>query len=296
MIDLNNIRNYSGRIAIIPHGAADFDAMVSGILLQDIFTQLGISSRFVLQDGKEDEFFVDKAAQMNFRYAVSPDRVREDDVLFLVDHTGAYKNPLIGCFDHHPEVAPVPCNYVNKAQTCCAKIIHDWAESLEGVIIPQKLMQLIVYACYMDSLSFKSDKALPEDRVWCQAQMKELGMDEQEAVLFGYGLTSLTLDPEVLFTTGIKSYPFGDNVIKASYACTGGSTEEDKQLSARAADFLRNKLNDKLIAWCYIVQNAVLDTTHVTLIRKDDVSYGFADRVLGRGKTIIPAVLKFLSE
>lgn len=296
MINLDSIRNYSGRIAIVPHDAADFDAMVSGILLQDIFTQLGINSRFVLPDGKEDEFFVDKATQMNFHYAVSPGSIHEDDVLFLVDHTGAYKNQLIGCFDHHPEVAPVPCNYINKAQTCCAKIILDWAESLKGVIISEDLMRLIVYACHMDSLSFKSDKALPEDRVWCRAQMEKLGMDEQEVVMFGYGLTNLSQDPDALFNTGVKSYPFGDKIIKASYACTGGSAEEDKQLSDRAANFLRGKLNDELVAWCYIVQNAVSDWTHVTLIQKDNVEYGVADHVLGRGKTVIPAVLKFLAE
>ena len=294
-IDLNSIRTHSGNIAIVGHGTADFDAMVSGILLERVFRKLNIEAYFCVPDGYHDEFFVAKAKELGFDY-IADSSLDEDAVLFLVDHTASYPNQIIGCFDHHPQLAEIPCNYVNQPQTCCAKIIYDWAVSLD-IQVPQDLIEMVVYACHMDSLSFKSSKALPEDREWCREMMTKYGMNEDEVIMFGYGVTDTTLDAETFFNTGLKTYDLGGGKnIKASYAVTAGSVDEDLLLIASASEYLRQKLDDKTIAWCYLTQNAALDWTHVVLVQADGFARGAVDRVLSRGKDVIPAVMEYLSK
>lgn len=292
-IDLNSICNHE-RLAIVGHGHADFDAMTSGYLLEHVLRELDIPAVFVLQDGLEDEFFPAKAAEVGFKYEPVCG-IPVDAPLFLVDHTGAYANEVIACFDHHPTIVDIPQNYVNQPQTCCAKIIYDWATGL-GVEIPDILTKLVIYACHMDSLSFKSSKALLEDRVWCQEMMTRLDMDEQEVVMFGYGITNPNQDYHSFITTGLKSYDFGNKKIKASYAVTAGSVDEDLQILNAAAEYLKTQLTDEVIAWCYLIQNAAQDWTHVVLVEQDRCVRGAVDRVLSRGKDVIPAVMNFLSK
>lgn len=288
-INLDSIRNHE-RLAIVGHGHADFDAMTSGYLLEHVLRELDIPAVFVLQDGLEDEFFPAKAAEVGFKYEPVCG-IPVDAPLFLVDHTGAYANEVIACFDHHPTIVDVLQNYVNQPQTCCAKIIYDWAISL-GVEIPDTLTKLVIYACHMDSLSFKSTKALPEDRVWCREAMARFNMDEQEVINFGYGVTNRNQDYHDYLMTGLKTYTLGDKKIKSSYAVTVDNLDDLE----KAAETLRQELTDEVIAWCYLIQNAADDLTHVLLVLEDRHMIQTVDRVLSRGKDVIPEVMNFLTK
>lgn len=289
-MNIEDIRVHSGKIAIVGHGCADFDAMTSGYLLEYVLKQLGIEAQYVLADGIEDEFFPDKAVEVGFHYQTVP-AIPEDAVLFLVDHTAAYPNEVIACFDHHPTIVDIPHNYVNKPQTCCAKIIYDWAMDL-SVQVPESLVKLVVYACHMDSLSFKSTKALPEDRAWCREVMSHYGMNEQEVVTFGYGVTNRNQDYHDYLMTGLKTYALGDKKIKSSYAVV----VDDSDDLHKAAEMLRQELSDEVIAWCYLIQNAAADTTHVLLVGKNYYTIQSANRVLSRGKDVIPKVMEYLTK
>lgn len=185
MVDIESLKQYKS-IKIIGHKHADFDSMASGYLLEHIFLNLGLNAEFVLQDGDVDQFFKEKWIGRHKTW-----RKREADVLFLVDHTASYDLPVVGCFDHHPQLAPISQNYINEPKTSCAKVIYDWAESV-GFDVPRSLTTLVVYACYMDSLSFKSTKARKEDLEWCREKIREYEMSEEEIVSFGYGLTPRT--------------------------------------------------------------------------------------------------------
>ena len=177
MINIESLK-YKGLIKIVGHPNVDFDCMVSGYLLKYIFTQLGIVSKFVLQDMNVDPFFEKVAHEIKFDYELCFN-LKEEDTLFLVDHTANYKQRVVGCFDHHPELIKIDINYINKPKTSCAKLIYDWAQEI-GIIIPKELTILTVYACYVDSLSFKSTKAVQEDKIWCIEKIKEYNMDEIE--------------------------------------------------------------------------------------------------------------------
>ena len=292
-INIDEIRSYSGRIAIVGHGCADFDAMTSGLLLEYVFNTMGIEAHFTLPDGKPDEYFVPKAVELGlnflslYRYGLSPDAA-----VFLVDHTADYPNEVIGCIDHHPAIVEISRNYTNQPQTCCAKIIYDWACEM-GVLIPIPLTKLVVYACHMDSLSFKSTKALPEDRVWCRKMIQKFGMDEQEVINFGYVITDRNQDYDTYLQTGLKSYDLGNGkVLKASYAV---AVDDEDDLD-KAAEHFRTKLDGKTIAWCYLIQNPADDKTKVLLVTDEEHFIQSVDKVLSRGKDVIPAAMEFLNE
>lgn len=290
-INIDEIRSYSGRIAIVGHGCADFDAMTSGYLLQYILNDMGIEAHFTLPDGEFDEYFDAKVTEMHvypvYRYGLKP-----DDVVFLVDHTANYPNEVIGCIDHHPAIVEISRNYTNQPQTCCAKIIYDWAYEM-GILIPVSLTKLVVYACHMDSLSFKSTKALPEDRVWCRKMIQKFGMDEQEVINFGYVITDRNQDYDTYLQTGLKSYDLGNGkVLKASYAV---AVDDEDDLD-KAAEHFRTKLDGKTIAWCYLIQNPADDKTKVLLVTDEEHFIQSVDKVLSRGKDVIPAAMKFLNE
>lgn len=284
MIDIESLKKYKS-IKIIGHPHADFDSMASGYILQQIFVHFGIKAEFVLQDGEVDPFFKEKWIGKHKTW-----RKREGDVLFLVDHTASYNFPVVGCFDHHPELVHIEQNYINEPKTSCAKVIYDWAESI-GFEMPRSLITLVVYACYMDSLSFKSTKALSEDHEWCLQQIEKYGMDEQETVKFGFGLTPKTDDYSEYIKTGLKTYEFGSCIIKSSYIVTENNEDDLDKI----ASILRGELNDNLIAWCFIASNVIDEHTRILLVTKDYHLSQSVGKLLSRGKNIIPAVMNFLS-
>lgn len=283
MIDIESLKTYKS-IKIIGHEHADFDSMVSGYLLEYIFINLGINAEFVLHDGEVDVFFKEKWIGKHKTW-----KKRDDDVLFLVDHTASYDLPVVGCFDHHPELAPINQNYINEPKTSCAKVIYDWAESV-GFEVPRSFITLIVYACYMDSLSFKSTKARHEDLEWCREQIEQYGMDETEVINFGYGITPQTEIYSEYIKNGLKTYPFEEKTIKSSYVVTKNDDNFDT-----IANMLKNELSDDVIAWCFISANVSDECTSILLVTKDYYLVQTVDKLLSRGKDVIPAAMTFLS-
>ncbi|WP_286077477.1 nicotinamide-nucleotide amidohydrolase family protein [Thomasclavelia cocleata] len=289
-INVEELRKTS-RIAIVGHKNADFDCMVSGILLKYIFDELRIPCEFVLQDGWEDPYFKKKVEEVRYPYWYRTG-LKKTDRLFLVDHTADYEQEVIGCFDHHPKQAEISKNYVNKEdKTACAKIILEWGESL-GIKIPRELAILTIYACYMDSMSFKSSKANPIDKIWCQNRIKECHLDEEEVIDFGYGLTDMSLPFNEYVRTGTKYYNVAPNQkIGSSYVMV---KDDDVNMDLVVRSF-EKEISDELIAWCFIVNNVEDDRTRILLITKNYQLEQVIPKLLGRGKDIIPPVIEYLN-
>ena len=288
MINIESLK-HKGLIKIVGHPNADFDCMVSGYLLKYIFTQLGIVSKFVLQDMNVDELFESIAHEIKFDYELCFN-LKEEDTLFLVDHTANYKQRVVGCFDHHPELAKIDMNYINKPKTSCAKLIYDWAQEI-GIVIPKELTILTVYACYVDSLSFKSTKAVQEDKIWCLEKIKEYNMDEKEVERKGYGLTPRIHGYMNFLKAGLKTYNLQDKQIKSSYAIV----DNDEDVLELIRYVFAEELNDTVIAWCFILGNIVNDYNRILLVTKDFSLIQTTKKLYSRGLDIIPAVMDFLS-
>lgn len=286
MINLDILKDK--KVKIVGHKYADFDAFVSGYLLEYVLRKLKINATFVLQDDFIDPYFKDIAKKIGFNYELNYG-IDDNDVLFLVDHTDFYNNEIVGCFDHHPTIANIDVNYVNMNKTCCAKIIYDWAENIE-VLIPNYLTVLTIHACYIDSISFKSTKALNEDKKWCVSQLKKYGIKEEDIIIWGYGLTPKDLPLADYLENGLKTYKLDNKIIKASYVMVDKFEDNNDEIIKT----LRNKLID-IDCWCFIESNVITDQTRVSLVTKEYCLIQTVDKLLSRGKDIIPSIMSFLS-
>lgn len=289
-INVEELRKTS-RIAIVGHKNADFDCMVSGILLKYIFDELRIPCEFVIQDGWEDPYFKKKVEEVRYPYWYRTG-LKKTDRLFLVDHTADYEQEVIGCFDHHPKQANVPKNYVNKEdKTACAKIIYEWGLE-QGVKIPSELVILTVYACYMDSLSFKSTKANPDDHEWCKTKILAHHLDEEEVIDFGYGLTDTSLPFDEYIRTGTKTYNLGGGRKIGSSYVVDKNHAINPDLVVKSFE---KELTDELVAWCFIINNVADDKTRTILVTKEYYLDEVIPKLLGRGKDIVPAIIDLLN-
>lgn len=291
-INLEKLRRR--RVKIVGHKNADFDSMTSGIILKYIFDKCGINSEYVLQDPKTDARFLEIAQKYNIDVSNIKTGLTNGDDIFLVDHTGRYPyNNVLGCIDHHPPVVNMQDNYVYRKQTSCGKIISDFADEL-NIKLPDELKTLVVYSCYLDSLSFTSTKSVQSDLEWCQQQIAELGLNEDEIIEFGYGLTDLSNGPEEFALNSKKSYPFGKNQkIKASYNILKDINEVDLDV---IDNILRKELSLKTIAWCYILHDIINKNTIVMLIQDDGTDVVCVDGLPSRGEKIVPCVIDALED
>lgn len=279
-------------IKVLGHKNADFDSMTSGVILDYIFKELGYDSEYVIEDGLLDPYFMEIIKKYNIDVHVGS-KVAKDDVLFLVDHTADYENEIVGCFDHHPPVVNIKNNFVYLTQTSCAKIVCDFADEL-GIKVPDNFRLLAVYACYLDSLSFKSTKSVPSDLEWCRQIMKELGMNEEEVTIYGYCLTDLSQPYEDFAYTGLKTYPLNDgSKLKSSYAIIKDDNDLDLH---KIIDILSKEIVGDVRAWCFLIHNVAHDTTTTLLIRGNGTNIVHSYDLLSRGKTVIPPTLVALND
>lgn len=291
-MDLNFFKQFS-KIDIVGHAKADFDSRLSCHLMKYILNRHGIDAEVVLPDGIEDSYFEAKAKEFDFKYQ-DLTNFRDDSVLILVDHVAVYPKRIIACFDHHPdaipEVMPSIDYYLNTDKTCCGLLIYKLFEKM-GETFPDVLTKLTVFDCYIDSLSFKGSKALPEDHCWCKKQIQKFCLDESNIIRFGYGLTDRNLPFAEYVRTGTKVYEVGEKHFGASYIVV----ENDNYDLSKIALELKSNLNDDMIAWCFIVNNVAYDFTTVVLITDEYVLTHTVHKLLSRGKDIIPALRTFLS-
>ncbi len=288
ILNLDFLKSFP-EITIIGHANADFDAILSGLLLEYGFNQMGISSKFRLQDNLEDAEFKKVSKMYNFKKELKKIENLSEPV-FLVDFTGKYNN-VVGCFDHHPPVCEIKHNYVYEDSSACAKLIYDYLEE-NHVEIPKIYQVLTVYACYLDTVSFSSTKARMKDKVWCQEKIKELGLNEKEIERLGYGITDISCSFEDYICNGMKPYTLSENrEIMSSYIIT-----EDVNFELdEAISILRQKLQDKYVAWLFIICDIVKKETSSVMITKNYSLVNKEPGILSRGQKLVPPLINFIN-
>lgn len=275
-------------IKIVGHPLADFDSMASGVLLEYVLKEIDIKSEYILQDGYCDPFFIETAGKLGIKTEFNS-IIRDDDVLFLVDHTGKYSNDVVACFDHHPMLYMTTENYLNEEKTSCAKVIYDYALS-KGLNISKEYKLLTMYSCFLDSMSFLSSKARPEDKVWCDSVIKEYNLNEKEIIMYGYGLTDKNQPFGEYIRTGIKTYDVGNKKIKASYIVTAGETVDTEKVNVE----LQKSLDDETIAWIFAVSDVTGGTKQIEYVSKEYHITVSSEKMLSRGKDIMPFVIRYM--
>ena len=284
----DGLKNYK-KIKIIGHNLRDFDSMMSGVLLEFVLKKLGVNAQYRLIEDFKDEFFTKVRGKLGFD-ADFPIGIEKDDVLFLVDHTCDYDNKIVGCFDHHPKVSRNWDNYLNIPRSACAKVIYDYAVGL-GIDIPKNYLIGVILACYCDTMSFITTKALPADKKWCEETLIKLGLDSREFEKRGYGITDKSLPFSDYIRSNAKIYNTAKGVMKTSYIVTDGCDFD----AGRCVEEIKNSLGGEARLWCFISADVVKKHTAVYLITPDYHIFAEAEGILSRGKDIIPFVLNYLA-
>lgn len=273
-------------IIITGHKNADIDSLASCYLLKKLFDYKDIKSEILIQDCIIDPLYDFKKYNFKFKTVLN-----KNDNLFLVDHTFKYNNEIVGCIDHHPSDFDLDINYIYKEQTSCAKIIADQM-ILEGMSLSKDDIYLIVYSQYMDSLSFKSTKALESDKMWCKIQIEKYGFDENELYKMGLCLNDISNINLETISYGFKQYNIcGLNVASSYIVQTTNPVEKELELAIE----LRKNLKT-FDYWLFIINCVEENKTVTYLISKNMVEIDEFNSILSRGKNLIPMLEKRFSK
>lgn len=273
-------------ITITGHKNTDVDSMASCYLLHKLLTFKGIESKILISDSILDPLY--DFNKYGFDYITE---VAKDKPLFLVDHTEKYENEIVGCIDHHPSDIVFENNFINRSQTSCAKIIAEEMINV-GMELTKDDVYLIIYSLYMDSLSFKSTKALKEDKIWAEEQIKKYGFDENYFYESGLCLNDISVINYDAISYGLKKYTLSGKNVAASYITQKKEPIEKESL---LIDEIHKNLND-FDYWLFIINCVEEDMTVTYLINKDLVEIDRYKTILSRGKTLIPMLEKRLSD
>lgn len=281
MLDYNYLKKYEP-ITILGHKNADVDSLASCYLLKKLLSFHNIKSEILIEDNIIDPLYDFEKYKFDYKTTIS-----NDDVLFLVDHLNEYQNKVVGCIDHHPSILSLDKNYIYKSQTSCAKIIADEMIKCEMNLSCDDIY-LIVYSQYMDSLSFKSSKALQSDKLWCKEQIQKYNFDENFLYESGLCLNDISIIDFDAISYGLKNYDIAGKKISSSYITTRNYPKEKKQ---EIINMIRNNLNDRY-GWLFII-NVIDDNRTITyFITQKSEEINVYDKLLSRGKDLIPALTK----
>lgn len=188
-MDFNTLKTKQP-ITIVGHKKADVDSLISCYLLSKLLTFKGVKNNIKFQDSyREDDFEYTK-----IDYSLFSDKIEETDVLFLVDHSGLYKNEIAGCIEHHPIIYKdlVGPNFIEDNCSSCSKLIYNIMMD-EGMKEDKEIVFLTVLSLYCDTLSFKlRAKVKTEEVIWAKEKIKEYNFEE--SYFYDAGLKTTNLD------------------------------------------------------------------------------------------------------
>ena len=290
MFTLEGLKN-EGIITIVGHINADFDSVVSCIMMSRYLTFKGIKNQVKMLDSHVDEY-------LNL-FDISIDEyevgIKDEDVLFVVDSSFKFKNKIVGCIDHHKDEVNTN-NYLYRPQTSCAKIIYDLMKD-DGYCFSKDELKIICFSLFIDSCSFKNSKALKEDLVWAKEIIKENDFDFDWFYKNGLCLNDLSEPFESFCFYGKKEYfKEGISFCSSYIQVDKNSTEE---FDMKCIFTIRAKMKeDNISLWVFLIQNVVDDMTKYLIISNNYVVihnkvFSEEDKyLLSRGNGVIPRVLK----
>lgn len=264
-------------IIIKGHDNADVDSLASCYLLQKLLAYKGIKSKVLISDSIIDPLYDIKNYPLE-----TIDSISQENKLFLVDHYYKAEN-VIACIDHHPSDIVNNENFLYKPQSACAKMIYDEMIK-ENVPIDKHIVYLTVYSLYMDTLSFKSKKAIKEDIIWAKEQVEKYNFDEKKLYDAGLMLNDISIIDKKTVTYGFKNYIINNNTVGTSYLILKYKPEA-KKMNAIIEEIKKCNTYDY---WMHFINCVDEDRTYVYLIIENKYIEKVFDGMLSRGKNLIP--------
>lgn len=283
------------KIVIVGHKNPDVDSILSGYLLCSYLRYRRYDADYVIPDDIVDE----ETSSILKLYSVDmgnfPGDILADSKLILVDHhETSLNNEVVAVIDHHPTIKefnyPV---YINKKVSSTTKHIYDIVNKECPQYISRRFMELVLLGMAVDTLSFRSSKALPGDKKWFIDMCKKYNLDSQKILEVGDCVTDIS-DIESASMHGYKDYDYFGKSIGTSYIQTRGIDIEKVSL---ILDILKKRVSsDALRMWVFIVTDISDSTSYVYKISKENIDIEKYDFIVSRGSDIMPKIEKLMLE
>lgn len=281
------------KITILGHDNIDVDATLSGILMSQLLNFLGIENEFcIIEEVKENDTYtiIKKLLKIDMKKWQKQEE-KDDKNLFLVDHYETiHKGKVIGCIDHHPTQQNKNYNFKYVRNSCAtAYLIYEIMKQVDFPIQKEQV-EMIITAMMVDTVAFRSSKAIKKEVEEAKRFAEEHGIDydliEKESLCLT-PIEELSIDE--IISNGQKWYNYNGSKVGSSYLQLYGMPEEDtlqewiNKLKEKREETQSNML-------VFIIFETKSNTTYEYQITEDCIKESIHKGILSRGKDIMPLI------
>lgn len=281
------------KVTILGHDNIDVDAAISGILMSQLLDFLKIENEFcIIEDVKENDTYtiIKNLLKIDIKKWKRTEE-SEDRNLFLVDHyETVHKGKVIGCIDHHPTQQSKDYSFMYVRNSCAtAYLIYEIMKEVNFPIWKEQI-EMIVVAMMVDTVAFRSSKAIKEEVEHAKKLSKEYKLNydflERECLC----LTPIEeLSSYEIISNGQKWYDYNGNKVGSSYLQLYGMPQagtlqqwlnelkdKRKETSSNMLVFIIFETKSNITYEYQITENCIKEITHTG--------------ILSRGKNIMPLI------
>lgn len=279
------------KITILPHDNCDVDSVISAILLSKLLKYHNIENEILIFDEKIEEwtnYFLVKLG-----YNLSQFLTRKEDKnrkLFLVDHHKTiHAGEVLGCIDHHLSADDITYDYyLNKHSCSAAYIIYKIMMDL-SVPIDKKTIEMVGYATLIDTCSFKSTKTILKEKEELLQLLKQHDFDIEFMLNECLCLNDIAnMSNYEIARNGLKVYDFAGYKVKSSYVQI-----DNLDIPKEVITYIQSLvITENIYMWAFIVSDLKHERSNVYKITKESIIIEMYDKIMSRGKDIIPAIEK----
>ena len=275
---------------ILGHQNPDVDSILSGILLERIFTRniKSDSFKFIIPDDTIDELTIKIISNLGIDINDYKDKtVNETDQIILVDHyeETRYSNRICAIYDHHPITSNFNYNNVHSyhlTKSCSTTTI---IYNMFNEYITKDEFILVLVGALVDTVSFNSDKTNYEEVELLKKKCQEYGYDINNYLEIGLCLNNLD-DLNKIYLNGLKKHVLQNKRVESSYVQIK-DVDKNKDKIETILSMLTNYLNQKnLDIFVFIVHDMNNFKSFAYKMTKDGITIDKYDSYTSRSSII----------
>lgn len=282
------------KITIVGHKNPDVDSILSGYLLCSYLRYKKYDVEYVITDEKIQDEVLKVLKYCGIEGSLFPQHIYSNSKLILVDHhETSFNNEVAAIIDHHPTIKQIEAPiYINNQASSTTKHIYDIISKECPKYISSRFVELVLIGMCVDTLSFRSSKALPGDKEWFIAMCEKYNLNSKEILRLGDDITDLD-DIDKVVLNGCKVYKYNGKEVGTSYINT-------YKVDSLYIDNIISNLSSKILEegkylWVFMIVNLKEDKTTVYEIYKNEILKTEYDFIASRALNVMPEIEKKIS-
>lgn len=288
---------YGKKITILGHDNIDVDSTLSAILFSKLLTFLKIENEFlILEKVKEDDTYtiIKKLFDIDIKVYEKLEEESSRNLVLLDHYETVHKGNILACIDHHTTLKDInyPFKYV-KSSCATAYLIYE-IMILAGYVPTKQDISMMIMAMLIDTVSFRSSKAVERETIVAKNLAKEYGIDFDLLEKYGLGLTDISsMTDEQIISNGYKWYNFTrPKDVGSSYLQLYGMPSKDTLNHWLELIIQKRKRTDADILVFLLFDVKESKTYEYIFTKEGNIEMYLHDGILSRGKDIMPKIEK----